>query len=206
MTAVTVARKTVRMMASLAPGAVSPVPNPRVTTTTVGRTIISPRYRSAVPRRPHRAIADRAVTHGLGPAPPPGRGTDGRSRVCVLTLSRDRLLGPGERAFRTEHGVALQLVPAAELVDREQVLHSGIRLAVAGLGVLQVHGPLVSCAREEVLRLLGVEILDERVRDVLNAVLLRVRIDNGDGRLDGDRRRRDHRLVGEPRLVEIGRA
>ena len=73
------------------------------------------------------------MTHGLGPAPPPGCGTDGRSRVCVLTLSRDRLLGLGERAFRTEHRVALQLVPAAEVVDSEQVLHGGIRLAVAGL-------------------------------------------------------------------------
>src|SRR6266511_3132322 len=170
MTAVTEARKTVRMMASLAPGvvsasrnAVSPSPNPRVTTTTAGRTIIRPRYRSAVPRRPHRANADRAATHGLGLAPPPGRGTNGRSRLCVLTLSRDRLLGLGEGAFRTEHRVLLQLVPAAEVVDGEQVLHGGIRLAVAGLRFLQLHGPLVSCAREELLRLLGVEILDKRI-------------------------------------------
>src|SRR6266545_7136556 len=201
MTAVTVARKTVRMMASLAPGAVSPVPNPRVTTTTVGRTIISPRYRSAVPRRPHRAIADRAVTHGLGPAPPPGRGTDGRSRVCVLTLTCDRLLGLGEGAFRTEHRVVLQLAPAAEVVDREQVVHGGIRPAVTGLRLLQVHGPLVPYAREEVLRLLAVEVFHERVRDVLDAMLLGVRVNDRDWGLDGDGRRRDHRLVGEPSLL-----
>jgi hypothetical protein len=99
--------------------------------------------------------------------------------------------------LRTEHRVVLQLVPAAEVVDREQVLHGGIRLAVAGLRFLQVHGPLVSRAREELLRLLGVEILDKRIRDVLDAVLFRVRVDNRDGGLDGDRRRRDHRLVRE---------
>src|SRR6266511_3365504 len=191
MTAVTVARKTVRMMASLAPGvvsasrnAVSPVPNPRVTTTTVGRTIISPRYRSAVPRRPHRAIAARAVTHGLGPAPPPGRGTDGRSRVCALTLSRDYRLGLRERALGTEHRVALQLVPATEVVGREQVVHGWIRPAVTGLRLLQVHGPLVPHAREEVLRLLAVEVLDERVRDVLDAMLLGVLVHHGDVRED----------------------
>src|SRR6266511_5293294 len=207
MTAVTAARKTVRMMASLAPGvvsasrnAVSPLPNPRVTTTTVGRTIISPRYRSAVPRRPHRAIAARAVTHGLGPAPPPGRGTDGRSRVCALTLSRDHRLGLRERALGTEHRVALQLAPATEVVGREQVVHGWIRPAVTGLRLLQVHGPLVPHAREEVLRLLAVEVIHERVRDVLDAMLLGVLVNDRDRGLDGDGRRWDHRLVGEPSL------
>src|SRR5881296_2777543 len=173
MRAVTAARTTVRTMATCAPGVVSasrnaetPLPNPRATTTTVGSTIISPRYSRAVPRRPHRAIAVRTVTHGLGPAPPPGRGTDGRSRVCALTLSRDRRLGLGERAVRAEHGVALQLVPTAEVVGGEQVLHPWIRAAVAGLRLLQVHGPLVSHAGEDVLRLLAMEVLHERVRDV----------------------------------------
>src|SRR5207247_4113883 len=129
MRAVTAARTTVRTMASRAPGVVSasrnalrPLPNPRATTTTVGRTIISPRYSRAVPRRPHRAIAARAATHGLGPAPPPGRRTDGRSRVCALTLARDRRLGLGELALRAEHGVALHLVASAEVIGAEQAL------------------------------------------------------------------------------------
>src|SRR5436309_13030739 len=207
MRAVTAARTTVRTMASRAPGVVSasrnavrPLPNPRATTTTVGRTSINPRYGRAVPRRPHRAIAARAETHGLGPAPPPGRGTDGRSRVCALTLARDRRLGLGERAVRAEHGVALQLVPTAEVVGGEQVLHRWIRTAVAGLRLRQVHGPLVPHAGEDVLRLLAMEVLHERVRDVLDAVLGRILVHDRDGRLDRDGRRRDHRLVGEPGL------
>src|SRR5436305_13029437 len=109
-----------------------------------------PRGRTARARSPSRRWP-------TGAARPGGPGTAGRSRggttvrgarssaraIRPSASGRDpprlrspwrllrRPLGQGEGAVRSEHGVALELVPAADVVGRPQVLHGGELVAVA---------------------------------------------------------------------------
>src|SRR4029450_9597606 len=174
--AVMEARTSVSMIASRAPGAFSasrsdcrPSWNPRVITATVGRAIMRPRERSAVPRSPQPHRAPRTTTDVRGPAPgDTGGGTDGRSSVSVLNLPLCRSESLGKGTLRPEHRVGLQLVPTADVISREQIVDRFVETVVPGLRGLQIDRPLV-VRKEELFCLARVEELHESLRDVLHA-------------------------------------
>src|SRR5215207_11434808 len=80
----------------------------------------------AVPRSPHLARTPRRTTERRRPASgDSGGGRAACSSVRVLKLSLNRREGLREGAVRPEHRVVRELVPAADVVGREEIVQGG---------------------------------------------------------------------------------
>src|SRR6476661_7218804 len=167
----------------------TPLPKPLCSTAATGSTMNRPRSRNAVPRSDQRPSA--------APVRSRERALDRCWTVActAIVLALRCLERLGERPARAEHGVARQLVPAAQVVRGEQILDRRVLGAAALLGGSDVDRPLVAHRLEDSLRLGRVQVLHERGCDRRDAVLLRLRVDHHGRRLDRDRRRRDHELI-----------
>src|SRR5436305_11274037 len=158
---------------------VRPWPNPRAINAASGRSTRAPRYVRAMPRRPQRPSGSAARTRAAREAPsgpPEGRGrVPARSTARALTdaLALRRLEGGGEGAVRPEDRVAGELVPATQVVGGEQVLHGG-QVVRTLRRVGQDDRPGVGHLGEDLLGVRRVQVLHERVGDVLDAMRLRV--------------------------------
>src|SRR2546423_6784921 len=174
MTAVRAAVKSVRRMASHAPNWESalerserPWPKPLATMAESGRTTIPPRYRRATPRsdqRPTRPPAPRRTRPEYRETGPGAVVTD------IGALPPRRLVRRGERPARAEHRIAIELVPAADVVGGEQILDGRELVPVTLLRGGHVDGALVPDVVEHCLGVRRVEVLHERGGDVLDAV------------------------------------
>src|SRR6266545_2575437 len=164
--------------------------------------VTRPRPRVAPPRRGHETTlggaSARVPERALTPSPPPGLS----GRPASLGADPQVLLDPGDDALLRIEEVGVHLVPAAEVVDREQA-RRGRELVL----VLVEHGldhRAVAGVRPELLCLGRVQVLHE-------VLSLRRRVRGGrDRRLDQDRVVGDDvvhvlaRLLGGDRLVLVG--